>query len=107
MKEIYNVFDAYKITVNLRHLTLVADYMTYQGEYRSFNRMGMELVSSPFLKVSFETSMNYMMQSCFTKESDFLDSSSSRIVIGLPPKVGTGMFGVYNKFNKSKEINKA
>ena len=66
--------------------------MTFQGEYRSFNRMGMELVSSPFLKVSFETSMNYLMQSCFTKESDFAQSSSGRIVLGLPPKVGTGVF---------------
>ena len=54
--------------------------------------MGMELVSSPFLKVSFETSMNYLMQSCFTKESDFAQSSSGRIVLGLPPKVGTGVF---------------
>ena len=55
--------------------------MTFQGEYRSFNRMGMELVSSPFLKVSFETSMNYLTHSCFTKESDFGQSSSARIVL--------------------------
>jgi DNA-directed RNA polymerase I subunit RPA1 len=77
--------------------------MTFQGEYRSFNRMGMELVSSPFLKVSFETSMNYLTQSCFTKESDFNHSSSSRIVLGLPPKVGTGMFDL--KQDLTRKVN--
>lgn len=68
--------------------------------------MGMELVSSPFLKVSFETSMTYLMQSCFTKESDFGDSSSGRIVLGLPPKVGTGMFGVKQCLIKEKQVDK-
>lgn len=71
--------------------------MTFQGEYRSFNRMGMELVSSPFLKMSFETSMNYLIQSCFTKESDFGESSSAKIVLGQTPKIGTGMFDIINK----------
>ena len=83
--------------------------MTFQGEYRSFNRMGMELVSSPFLKVSFETSMNYLTNSCFTKESDFNHSSSSRIVLGLPPKVGTGIFDlkqdIFTKINTIHEVD--
>ena len=62
--------------------------------------MGMELVSSPFLKVSFETSMNYLTHSCFTKESDFGQSSSARIVLGLPPKVGTAMFDLTQSLAK-------
>jgi DNA-directed RNA polymerase I subunit RPA1 len=82
VKEINNVFDAYHISVDRRHLGLIADYITYQGTYRSFNRVGMETASSPFLKISFETSMNYLINSCMTKESDFGKNSSASIVLG-------------------------
>lgn len=44
VKEINNVFHSYSISVDTRHLGLVADYMTYQGYYRSFNRAGMEVI---------------------------------------------------------------
>lgn len=82
VKEINNVFDAYHISVDKRHLGLIADYITYQGNYRSFNRVGMETASSPFLKISFETSMNYLINSCITKESDFGKNSSASVVLG-------------------------
>ena len=82
VKEINNVFDAYHIAVDRRHLGLIADYITYQGTYRSFNRVGMETASSPFLKISFETSMNYLINACITKESDFGKNSSASIVLG-------------------------
>jgi DNA-directed RNA polymerase I subunit RPA1 len=43
VKEINNVFGSYHISVDNRHLGLIADYITYQGTYRSFNRVGMEV----------------------------------------------------------------
>ena len=36
--EIVNVFGAYGIDVNPRHLSLIADYMTFDGTYKPFNR---------------------------------------------------------------------
>ena len=50
VKEIRSVFSMYGIEVNYRHLSLVADFITFNGEYRPFNRIGMEESSSPFLK---------------------------------------------------------
>ena len=44
VKEINAVFDSYSISVDKRHLGLIADYITYQGVYRSFNRVGMEVI---------------------------------------------------------------
>jgi len=44
--------------------------------------------------MSFETSMNYMINSCTTKDVDDAKGSSSKIVLGLLPKVGTGVFSV-------------
>ena len=42
MKEIVNVFKAYGIDVDKRHLNLIADYMTFDGSYKPFNRIGIE-----------------------------------------------------------------
>lgn len=51
MKEVRNVFGVYGIAVDLRHLGLIADYMTFQGGYKAFNRIGITDQPSPFLKV--------------------------------------------------------
>jgi len=54
----------------------------------------MEESSSPFLKMSFETTMKYLVGSCLTKETDLMDTPSSALVLGQVPKVGTGIFDV-------------
>jgi len=82
VKEIRTVFGMYGIEVNYRHLSLVADFITFNGEYRACNRIGMEEASSPFLKMSFETTMKYLIGSCLTKDTDDLSAPSSSIVLG-------------------------
>jgi DNA-directed RNA polymerase I subunit RPA1 len=42
VKEIRNVFDVYGIEVDYRHLSLIADFMTQNGTYKPFNRIGMQ-----------------------------------------------------------------
>ena len=64
VREIRNVFSVYGITVDYRHLSLIADFMTFNGEYRPFNRIGMEESSSPFLKMSYETTAQYLASAC-------------------------------------------
>ncbi|KAL0248614.1 hypothetical protein GEMRC1_003848 [Eukaryota sp. GEM-RC1] len=53
VREINMVFSSYGIDVDLRHLYLLADYMTHGGGYRPLNRIGMDTKPSPFLKMSF------------------------------------------------------
>ncbi|CAE7822775.1 rpa1, partial [Symbiodinium sp. KB8] len=50
VREISNVFGVYGISVDNRHLGLIADYMTFSGGYRPMNRLGMNALTSPFLK---------------------------------------------------------
>jgi hypothetical protein len=51
-REVSGVFDVYGIDVDPRHLSLIADVMTFGGGYRPFNRNGIfEASSSPFLQV--------------------------------------------------------
>jgi len=94
VKEIKAVFDVYGISVDFRHLSLIADFMTYSGGYRPFNRIGMEESPSPFQKMSYETTMSYMAASAMQNDFDSADSPSASLVLGLVPKVGTGVFSV-------------
>ena len=94
VKEVRTVFNMYGIAVDYRHLSLIADFITHNGEYRAFNRVGMEESNSPFLKMSFETTMKYLVGSCLTKDTDDLSTPASALVLGLVPKVGTGIFDI-------------
>jgi DNA-directed RNA polymerase I subunit RPA1 len=82
VKEVRTVFNMYGIEVNYRHLSLIGDFITFNGEYRAFNRIGMEESSSPFLKMSFETTMKYLINSCMAKDTDDLSTPASALVLG-------------------------
>jgi hypothetical protein len=46
--------------VRSRHLTLIADYMTFMGGFRPLSRTGIDANAAPFQKITFETSINFI-----------------------------------------------
>jgi DNA-directed RNA polymerase beta' subunit len=127
IQEIEGVFRPYGIDVNKRHLYLIADWMTFGGSYSSFNRRGIgspisnpyfsskkypftqmhphfpnlsASLSSPFLRISFETSMGFLGKSSLLGENDEEFSPSTSFIIGRPPNVGTGRVVVTHNLNK-------
>jgi DNA-directed RNA polymerase I subunit RPA1 len=97
MKEISSVFGVYGIDVDLRHLSLIADYMTFAGGYRAFNRGGIESNASPFSKMSFETAFHFLITSTLRGDVDNLRSPSARLVLGKVVEGGTGAFEVLHQ----------
>ncbi|KAF7998354.1 hypothetical protein HCN44_009752 [Aphidius gifuensis] len=96
-QEVKNVFKLYGITVDSRHLSLIADYMTLDGTFKPLSRAGMEDSTSPLLQMSFESSVGFLKDATIKAKTDFLVSPSSRLMIGQPCKSGTGCFGLYLK----------
>lgn len=94
IKEIGGVFAVYGITVDRRHLTLIADYMTFEGGYKPFNRIGLASNTSPFLKMSFESTCKFLTDTTLHGDYDTLESPSARIVMGKVVEAGTGSFQV-------------
>jgi len=92
VSEIRSVFQVYGITVDPRHLSLIADYMTHEGGYKPLNRTGMETSGSPLHKMSFETTTHFMTQAALMGDVDTLASPSASIVLGKRVKCGTGAF---------------
>ncbi len=86
------MFQVYGISVDYHHLALIADYVTYEGKYKPFNRIGMESSSSPFQKMSFETTMHFLRSTAIAGDTDLLQSPSARLVTGRVVNGGTGCF---------------
>ncbi|KAJ8767918.1 hypothetical protein K2173_020858 [Erythroxylum novogranatense] len=95
IREVKHVFSSYAVSVNERHLTLIADFMTHTGEYRAMSRVGGISDSvSPFSKMTFETASKFIVEAALHGETDHLETPSARICLGLPVKMGTGSFDV-------------
>ena len=90
------MFAAYGIVVDYRHLSLLADYMTFEGTYKPFNRVAMESNPSPLQKMSFETTMHFLVNSSINAGIDNLSSPSAQIVLGKIVSCGTGLHELLN-----------
>jgi DNA-directed RNA polymerase I subunit RPA1 len=94
VRELAGVFGGHGIKVDNRHLNLIADYMTRNGDFTAFNRIGLKGNVSPFTKMSFETTLAFLKDALLDGDWDDLTTPSSRIVMGRLGKVGTGGFDV-------------
>jgi DNA-directed RNA polymerase I subunit RPA1 len=97
VEQIQNVFGAYGICVDPRHLSLIADYMTFDGGFKPMNRNGMADVGSPFLQMSFETTAGFMTEAALNSRVEACNSPSANIVVGRPIRHGTGAFDLLTK----------
>ncbi|KAH7091322.1 hypothetical protein FB567DRAFT_271864 [Paraphoma chrysanthemicola] len=94
VREMHGVFAGHGISVDLRHLNLIADTMTKGGGFTPFNRIGLKGNVSPFMKMSFETTVGFLKDAVLERDWDNLDNPSARIVVGRLGKLGTGAFDV-------------
>ncbi|KAH0537716.1 hypothetical protein FGG08_005523 [Glutinoglossum americanum] len=94
IREMDAVFKGHGIAVDNRHLNLIADMMTRGGGFTPFNRNGLTSSVSPFMKMSFETTVGFLRDAALETDWDDLKNPSSRIVIGRVGRVGTGSFDV-------------
>ena len=97
MGQIRNVFGAYGIEVDPRHLSLIADYMTFDGGFKPMSRIGMEDCSSTLLQMSFETTAHFLKKAAMSSKVDNMESPSANIVLGQPIRHGTGSFALLSK----------
>ncbi|KAF8812281.1 beta and beta-prime subunits of DNA dependent RNA-polymerase [Phlegmacium glaucopus] len=94
LREMKGIFAVYSIDVNKRHLELIADYMTFDGGYKPFNRRGISTNPSPLLKASYETTAAFLSDATLFGDFDDLTTPSGNIVLGRPNATGTGVFDV-------------
>ena len=77
--------------VNVRHLMLVADIMTNNGEIESIGRHGISgNKDSVLARAAFEVTVNHLLDAAIHGEYDELDGVIENVIAGKPISLGTG-----------------
>ncbi len=92
VNELKKVLDDNGIAVDIRHIMLLADLMTYSGEIKGIVRTGInKLKASPFARASFEETTKHLLDAAFKGETEQLTGVVENLIVGQPVKVGTGI----------------
>ena len=79
------------LTVDIRHLMLVADVMTNEGDIRAIGRHGISgKKTSVLARAAFEITAAHLLRAAITGEVDELKGVAENIIVGQPITLGTG-----------------
>ncbi|MCQ2976586.1 MAG: DNA-directed RNA polymerase subunit A'' [archaeon] len=86
------------LSVDIRHIMLVADMMTAEGEVKSIGRHGISGEKSSVLaRAAFEETGKHLLHASIRGETDNLTGIIENIIIGQPIPLGTGSVSVTMK----------
>lgn len=89
------------LTVDIRHIMLVADMMTADGSVKSIGRHGISGEKASVLaRASFEETGKHLLRASIRGEVDHLTGIIENIIIGQPIPLGTGSVSVVMKERK-------
>jgi len=89
------------LSVDVRHIMLVADIMTSEGHVKSIGRHGISGEKSSVLaRAAFEETGKHLLNASIRGEVDDLTGIIENIIIGQPIPLGTGSVGVKMDYKK-------
>lgn len=98
VNELSGVLKENGIAIDIRHIMLLADLMTWDGEIRGIVRTGITRgKSSPFARAAFEETVKHLLDASFKGEMENLEGVVENIIVGQPIKVGTGRVSLVMK----------
>ncbi len=79
------------LTVDIRHIMLVSDLMTNEGDIRAIGRHGISgKKTSVLARAAFEITAAHLLKAAITGEVDELKGVAENIIVGQPITLGTG-----------------
>jgi DNA-directed RNA polymerase subunit A" len=79
------------LTVDVRHIMLVADMMTIDGEVKQIGRHGIAGEKTSVLsRAAFEVTVNHLLDAAIRGEIDELAGVTENVIVGQPILLGTG-----------------
>ena len=91
INEAVKTLEEQGLDVDIRHIMLVADMMTNDGEVRQIGRHGVSGGKASVLaRASFEVTTKHLLDACIRGEADRLDGIIENVIAGQPIPLGTG-----------------
>ncbi len=92
IREIKGVLDEQGLDVDIRHIMLVADIMTWTGRVRQVGRHGVTGEKESVLaRAAFEVTVRHLYDAAARGELDELKGVTENVIVGQVVPVGTGM----------------
>ena len=89
--------------LNIRHVSLLVDWMCYQGRLIPFTRFGLSQMSNSVLKLaSFERVLHFITNGAKDETYDDCHGASEKIILGDVVRVGTGKIDCFLDVEKCK-----
>uniref|UniRef100_A0A7S2ZF96 DNA-directed RNA polymerase subunit n=1 Tax=Rhodosorus marinus TaxID=101924 RepID=A0A7S2ZF96_9RHOD len=93
MNEIVYTMESHGMSIDVRHVTLLADVMSFRGEVLGIQRFGIiKMKTSTLMLASFETAVDHLFDAAVHSRKDDVVSVSECIILGVPIPLGTGLF---------------
>jgi len=91
IKEASDTLKEQGLNVDIRHIMLVADMMTNDGDVKAIGRHGISgRKSSVLARAAFEITAHHLLMAAITGETDALDGVAENVIVGQPVTLGTG-----------------
>lgn len=98
MSEIITTMQSHGMTIDERHVKLLADCMTSGGSVLGITRFGIQkMKTSTLMLASFEMTIEHLFHAAIHSKSDEVVGVSERIIMGMPIPLGTGLFEMLRK----------
>lgn len=96
--ELYTTMEEQGLSVDIRHIMLVADMMTADGIVKSIGRHGISGEKASVLaRAAFEETGKHLLNASIRGETDNLSGIIENVIVGQPIPHGTGSVGVVMK----------
>ncbi|VVC03559.1 DNA-directed RNA polymerase subunit A'' [Candidatus Bilamarchaeum dharawalense] len=103
VREITDVMNMQKLYVDVRHIMLIADAMTYAGSVKSIGRHGLSGEKIGVLgRAAFEETIKHLINASAFSEEEKLIGVTENIIVGQTVPVGTGKIRLVMKHTKKR-----
>ena len=92
INEIIYTMSSHGMTIDRRHVMLLADLMSFKGEILGITRFGIaKMKDSVLMLASFEKTTDHLFDASFFGKHDKIQGVSECIIMGVPMSLGTGL----------------
>lgn len=91
IEEMMSTLEEQGLDVDARHITLIADAMTMDGEVKQIGRHGIAGEKASVLsRAAFEVTVDNLLEAAIHGETDELRGVTENVIVGQPIRLGTG-----------------
>lgn len=105
ISEIQAVMEGHGMSVDRRHVELLAGQMTARGEVLGITRYGLARMKESVLNLaSFEKTADHLFDAAYYGQTDCIEGVSESIILGVPAAIGTGVLQLMHDHPRTEPL---